>query len=154
MYRVVREGLDPLATAGSLQAGGRFNSPGEFGALYTSFEAATAVQEVGKALRQRGIDPTQFPPGSWWIYELEVVLGAILDLTDSGVLRQMRIQKDSLMGSDLGVTRKIAAEAREAGCQALLVPSAAVPESRNLVIFPDKLPGPLLVLSSRPVDLR
>ena len=154
MYRVVREGLDPLATTGSLQAGGRFNSPGAFGALYTSFEAETAVQEVGRALRQRGIDPAGFPPGSWWIYELEVALRAVLDLTDSSVLGQLEIQKASLAGPDLGVTRKIAAEAREGGCEALLVPSAAVPESRNLVIFPDMLPEPVLVRSSQPVDLR
>jgi RES domain-containing protein len=35
-----------LGTTGSLKAGGRFNPPNEFGALYTSLDAITAAKEV------------------------------------------------------------------------------------------------------------
>jgi RES domain-containing protein len=63
-----------LATTGSLKGGGRFNPPSEFGALYTSLEATTAAKDVARGLRQRGIDPEQFPGGAWWAYELEVEL--------------------------------------------------------------------------------
>ena len=72
VFRVVREGLDPLATTGSLKAGGRFNPPNEFGELYTSLEAKTAAQEVARGLIARGVDPEQFPEAAWWVYELEV----------------------------------------------------------------------------------
>lgn len=153
VFRVVREGVDPLATSGSLKAGGRFNPPNEFGALYTSLEATTAAKEAIRGLRQRGVDPGQFPEGAWWAYELEVKLESVLDLTDVDVLRKSGIPESSLTGGDLTATRRIAAEARELGYEALLVPSAASAGSKNLVIFLDKLAARLIVLSSKPVTL-
>ncbi len=134
-----------------MKAGGRFNPPNEFGPLYTSLEATTAAEEVARGLRQRGIDPEQFSEGAWWVYELEVKLEAILDLTDPSVLQRIGIRQHSLTGSDLNATREIAARAREQGYEALLVPSAATANSKNLVIFLDKLPVRPNVLSSKPV---
>jgi RES domain-containing protein len=154
VYRVVREGLDPLVTTGSLRAGGRFNPPSEFGALYTSLDAATATREVARGLRQRGVDPTEFPSGAWWIYELEVKIETVLDLTDSDVLQKAGMQRDALTDSKVHTTREIATEARRRSYQALLVPSAAAPESKNLVVFLDKLTGPPLVLNSRTVNFQ
>jgi filamentous hemagglutinin len=153
VFRVVREGLDPLATTGSLKAGGRFNPPNDFGALYTSLDAETAAQEVARGLRARGIDPEQFREGAWWVYELEVKLESVLDLTDPAVLEKSAISADSLTGRDVNATRRIAAEARERGYEALLVPSAAAPASKNLVVFVDKLSVPPNVLSSKPVKI-
>lgn len=152
VYRVVRAGLDPLGTTGSLKAGGRFNPPNEFGALYASLEATTAAKEVATGLRQRGVDPEEFPEGAWWVYELEVRLEAVLDLTDPDVLHRTGIRQGSLTVTDVNATREIATQAREQGYQALLVPSAAAPNSNNLVIFLDKLPVRPNVLSSRPVS--
>ncbi len=153
VFRVVQKGRDPLGTTGSLQAGGRFNPPNAFGALYTSLEAATALKEVAKGLRLRGIDPEEFPEDAYWIYELEVRLKAVLDLTDPDVLQKSRLQQNSLIGTDLNATREIAAEARERGYEALLVPSAADPNAKNLVMFPDRLVEPPRVLSSMLVRL-
>jgi RES domain-containing protein len=148
----VREGLDPLTTTGSLKAGGRFNPANEFGALYTSLDAGTAAKEVARGLRQRGVDPEGFPDEAWWVYELEVNLGAVLDLTDADVLEKSGIKRDTLTGDDLNATREIAAEARERGYEALLVPSAAA-SSKNLVVFLENPAVPPIVLSSRPVKL-
>ncbi len=145
--------MDPLGTTGSLKAGGRFNPPNAFGAPYTSLEALTALKEVAKGLRLRGIDPEQFPKDAYWIYELEVRLEAVLDLTDPDVLQKSGFQQDSLTGTDINATREIATQARERGCEALVVPSAANPNSKNLVIFLDKLIQRLRVLSSMPVRL-
>ena len=150
----MREGVDPLVTTGSLKSGGRYNPPNEFGALYTSLDAKTAAQEVARGLRARGIDPEQFPEGAWWVYELEVKLESVLDLTDADVLQKSRLERDSLIGSDVNATRQIGAEARERGYQALSVPSAAVAGSKNLVIFLDKASARPNVLSSRPVSFR
>jgi RES domain-containing protein len=152
-FSVVREGLDPLAITGSLKAGGRFNPPNEFAALYTSLDASTAAQEVARGLRQRGIDPAQFPEGSWWLYELEVKLDSVLDLTDASVLTRIGLAENSLTGNDVSAARQVAAEARRHGYRALLVPSAATPGARNLVIFSDLSAEPPFVLSSRPVRL-
>lgn len=154
VFRVVREGLDPLGTEGSLKAGGRYNPPNQFAALYTSLAAATAAEEVARGLRLRGIDPEQFPEGAYWVYELEVKLEAVLDLTDPDVLRRSGIQRALLTGADVIPTREIAAQARELGYQALLVPSAARPDTKNLVIFLHKLAAPPQVLNSRPIGFR
>jgi len=154
VFRVVREGLDPLATTGSLKAGGRFNPPNEFGALYTSLDPKTAAQEVARGLSARGIEPEQFPEGAWWVYELEVKLESVLDLTNVDVLQKSGLQGNSLTGSDVSATRQIAGEARKRGYEALLVPSAAVAGSKNLVIFLDKASARPNVLSSRPVSFR
>jgi RES domain-containing protein len=143
-----------LATTGSLNAGGRFNPPNEFGALYTSLEPNTAAKEVARGLRQRGVDPDQFPEGAWWVYELEVKLESVLDLTDADVLQKSGIPENSLIGIDVNATRQIAAETRKRGYEALLVPSAAVAGSKNLVIFLDKASSRPNVLSSRPVSFR
>lgn len=152
VIRVVQAGLDPLGTEGSLKAGGRWNPPNEFGALYTSLEAATAAKEVARGLRQRGIDPTAFPPDAWWAYELEVMLDRVIDLTNPDVLQTIGVSQDSLTGPDLDIAREIAGQARERGYEALLVPSAADPGSKNLVMFVDRLTVTPNVLSSRPVS--
>lgn len=150
VFRVVQRGVDPLGTTGSLKVGGRFNPPNAFGALYTSFEEATALQEVATGLRLRGVDPKQFPEGAYWSYELEVRLEAVLDLTDPDVLQKIGLPQGSLTRTDVNATRGIAAQAREQGYEALLVPSAASPDAKNLVIFLDKLSDPPHVRSSRP----
>ncbi len=120
--------------------------------MYTSLDPPTAAKEVERSLRLRGIDPAQFPAGAWWIYELEVKLEAVLDLTDLDVLQKVGIERDALTGSEVRATREVAAEARGAEFEALLVPSAAVSGSKNLVIFLDKLPAPPIISSSRPVS--
>jgi RES domain-containing protein len=137
-----------------MKAGGRFNPPNKFGALYTSLDARTAAQEVARGLRARGIDPEQFSEGAWWVYELEVKLEAVLDLTDRNVLEKSGISANTLIGSDVNPTRRVASEARELGYGALLVPSAAVPASKNLVIFLDRTAEHPAVLSSKPVSFQ
>src|SRR6266699_6942185 len=84
-------------------------------ALYTSLEATSAAKEVARGLRQRGVDPDQFPESAWWVYELEVKLEAVFDLTDADVLQKSGIAEGSLTGSDVNATRQVAAEARERG---------------------------------------
>lgn len=153
VFRVVREGVDPLVITGSLKAGGRYNPANEFGALYTSLDAKTAAQEVARGLRARGIDPEQFPEEAWWVYELELKLESVLDLTDPDVLKRSGISASSLTSSDVNATRRIAAEAREQGYVALLVPSAAAPGSKNLVIFQHPASARPIVLSSKPITL-
>jgi RES domain-containing protein len=154
VYRVVRDGVDPLGTVGSLRAGGRFNAPGEFAALYASLDPVAASKEVARGLKQRGIDPSQFPPSSWWMYELEVEIEGVLDLTNPEIVQRIEVNSEALTRDEWNTPRNIAAEARNNGFEALLVPSAAAPGSKNLVMFLDKLAGIPNVLSSRPANLQ
>lgn len=153
VHRVAKKGMDPLSVEGSLRNGGRYNPPGEFGALYTSPDLLTAVEEVARGVRARGVDPAAFGPDDWWSYELEVSIDVVLDLTSAEVLSRLGVSADLLTSGDLATTRRLAQEAREVGYQAVIVPSAAVPGSKNLVIFPDKVSRPPKLLHSRPVVL-
>ena len=151
VYRVARRGFDPLCLTGSLKAGGRYNPKGDFGALYTSVEAATAVAEVAKGLRAAGIEPSKLPVGEWLIYEIEMGENQILDLTNPDVLARLGVHKDSLIGDDLSLTQRIAGEAKKRGYNGILAPSAAHPSGVNLIVFSSTDTLSMKILSPGPV---
>ena len=154
VHRVVASAFDPLRIEGSRLRGGRYNPPGEFGALYCSLDATTAVAEVVQGQRARGVDPSTYPEGSWWVYDLDVVLESVLDLTDSKILAELGIEEAALTGGDIARTRRLGREARAAGFLGILAPSAALSGGRNLVIFLDAVSHPLGILRSRPIALQ
>ena len=139
--------------AGSLGAGGRYNVPGEFGALYASLEPETAATEIARGLKRRGVDPRSYPEGDWWVYRVEVSLESVLDLTNSETLRELGVTEEQLTGDSLLITREIARQARGLGFQGLLVPSAARKGAKNLVIFADRLTESPRVVRSEAIRL-
>jgi RES domain-containing protein len=134
-----------------LKAGGRYNPPEEFGAVYSSLSDSTAIAEVTRGLERRGIDPGAYEASRWWVYEVDVALTAVLDLTDAAVLERLKLKTDQLTAPDVKLTRELAAAARAGGFQGLIVPSAALPTGKNVVVFPDTLEQSPTVLNSRPV---
>jgi RES domain-containing protein len=154
VYRVVQRGVDPLSTLGSGRNGGRYNSPGEEGTLYTSLDKETGIDEVAKGLRARGVDPKDYGPEDWWLYELETSLDAILDLNDANVLNRFQINSADLLQDDVTVTRRIGKQALEEGYQGILAPSAARPGEKNLVIFLRKVPQFPSARSSMPIGFK
>jgi RES domain-containing protein len=153
VYRVVFKGVDPLSTQGSALNGGRYNSPGVTGVLYASFAGDTAIAEVTKGLIARGINPQSYAPGDWWMYELEVSLDAVLDLTDPGVIERLQLAPERLLQSDAAYTRQIGKQASEAGYEAMIAPSAARIGEKNLVVFLESADRIPTVKSSRPAKL-
>lgn len=152
VHRVVKAGIDPLSVTGSQKAGGRYNIAGE-GALYASFTPVTASSEVARGLKLRGVDPRSFPPETWWVYEIEVSMETVLDLTNPATLARLGVTEEHLAGEDLAIPRAVATHARQMGCQGLIVPSAARTGERNLVVFIDRLTEPLRVVSSESILL-
>lgn len=152
-YRVVRRGVDPLSTAGSERNGGRYHDPGVAGVLYTSTDRATAIAEVVRGLQARGIDPDSFGPQDWWVYELRVSLDRVLDVADPESLAGLKVTASALFADNTEDTRRIGRQARDAGFQALLAPSAAVRSSNNLVLFLAAIPAVPEVISSTAVEL-
>jgi RES domain-containing protein len=149
----VRAGIDPLSTVGCQRNGGRYHERGIAGVLYTSFDKATAVAEVVRGLRARGIDPNNFGPGDWWAYEMRVSVSTLLDLRHDVTLSDLSVSPEALLAVDTTETRRIGKHARQSGFQAVRAPSAAAHEADNLVLFLDRLSAHPEVLSSTPVDL-
>jgi len=142
-----------LSAEGSRVNGGRYNAPGEFGPLYCSLEENTAAAEVARGLRAVGQDPAAYPEGSWILYELEIQADEVLDLTDEETLTLLGLQPAMLTGDHRQVTQRLGREAREAGYQAILAPSAAVPGGKNLILFLDRLPSPPNLFRCTPIRL-
>ena len=153
VYRVVHKGIDPLSSRGSELNGGRYNSPGTKGVLYASFDKATAVAEVTRGLKTRGINPDQYAPDHWWAYELELTSTRVLDLTDPKVLEKLQISAAALIGDNLALTRQIAQEALTAGFDTLVAPSAAQAQGKNVVILLGMAAQVPTVKASTPVAL-
>ena len=130
----VRFAADPLSVEGSLQHGGRYNPIGGFGALYCAESRAVCAAEIGKPAARHPVLPYR-------LARIRVQLQRVLDLTDASTLTALGLRPEDLTGQDWDATQRLAAQARAAGFEALLVPSAAGP-GRNLVVFPDRLdPG-------------
>lgn len=153
VYRVVHKGIDPLSSRGSELNGGRYNLPGTKGILYASFEKVTAVAEIAKGLKARGINPEEYGPDDWWAYELELTSSRVLDLTDAKVLEKLQISAAAIVGDEVAVTRQVGKQALEAGYEAIVAPSAARGEGKNLVIFLSTAAQVPTVKASTPVDL-
>lgn len=153
VFRVVRKGVDPLSSRGSELNGGRYNLPGTKGILYASFEKAVAVAELAKGLKARGINPNDYGADEWWAYELELTSNRVLDLTDPKVVETLRITRASMLGDEVAITRQIGKQAIEAGFDAIIAPSAAHPEGKNIVIMLTAASQPPAVRASTPVDL-
>lgn len=122
---------EPLSIEGSLRHGGRYNPPGAFGALYCGEKPAVCAAEILKRAVGQRLAPYR-------LARVRVKLHRVLDLTDPTTLAALNLRSEDLQGLDWQPTQRLAAQARAAGFEGLLAPSAAGP-GRNLVIFPDRL---------------
>ncbi len=153
VYRVAQKGTDPLSSRGSELNGGRYNLPGTKGVLYASFEKVTAVAEVVKSVKARGINPKEYGPDDWWAYELELTSSRVLDLSDPKVLEQLGVSAAALVADDVAVTRQIGKQALDAGYEAIIAPSAAHVAGNNFVIFLSAAAQVPTIKTSTPVNV-
>lgn len=133
-YTTVDEGtLDASA-----RVGGRFNPPGEFGAVYVAVERRTALAEFERRVTASGLPREQFHPRV--ILQLQARLSRVLDLTDTTVRRELDLSEEQITGEDWARPQSVAREARGDGYAAIRFPSATG-EGDNLAIFLDLLPS-------------
>ena len=139
---------DVLSTQGSVLSGGRYNFHGTYPTLYLSCDIHTCVEETTKSFTQAGTAVAQALPRT--IIGVEIHLARVLDLTAPPVLRLLGVTRLRLIRTDWvtsqdvngreAFTQEIGRLAREAGMEAVITPSAALPRTgRNLCIFPDQL---------------
>jgi len=137
---------DIISAQGSINAGGRFNLKGAFDILYLSCDLHACLEETTKSLQRPGFEVAMLLPCT--IVGIEVKLSLVLDLTKGVTRRKLGITKKSLIADDWekrqnvdnqeAYTQQIGRLAREAGFEAILIPSA-VTRGKNLDIFPDRL---------------
>jgi RES domain-containing protein len=124
-----------------LAAGGRWNRVGKYGCLYTALTKEGAIEEWRKTLAE--IDDR---PKTRDVVSIYVVVDPVIDLTDPAT---SPVPPDTpfLTGDsqpDLEQCRELADSVRASGYVGLLVPSAALPGAKNLIIYID---GPASAVS-------
>jgi len=148
-YRALLAAFDvePLSVEGSLRHGGRYNPMGAFGAIYCGENPAVCAAEIRRRAQRH-------PVRRYRLARIRFELHRILDLTDPATLAALGLRAEDLVADNWEPTQRLAAAARAAGFEGLLVPSAAGP-GRNLVIFPDRLDARSRIrsLGSRPFRL-
>lgn len=134
VYRVVPEALRGkiLSTEGNRYYPGRYHIAGETGILYTSLERALAIRELGRHASRRDLQR------GLAVGKIKVKLRKVLDLTQAAVLAKLGLSKGDLVSPDRSITQAVSLQARKAGFQGLLVPSAAG-SGANLVVFENNL---------------
>ena len=145
VYRVVPEALRGkiLSTEGNRYYPGRYHIAGETGILYTSLERDLAIQESGRHAPRANLQ------GGLAAGKIKVKLQKVLDLTQPSGLVKLGLSKEALVSSDCSITQAISHQARKAGFQGLLVPSAAG-SGVNLVVFENNLAEGCLIEVERP----
>ena len=119
-----------LSAQGSFMYGGRYNPPGEFGALYLG-----KTREVCRTERRiKGKDSLLVPQV---MGEIKVSCEKVLDLTDPHTLKKLQIKKEELLAGEDGgweLTWNIARLACQGGFEGILAPSITG-AGDNLIIF-------------------
>jgi RES domain-containing protein len=151
-YRYVKEqyaGKDDVVSGlGSQRAGGRWNGPGTFPAVYGSLEPETALKEMLTQAARYGIPFAALLPRV--LIAVSASLGQVLDLTDGRIRRRLRVAQERMQAErwwefqDTGeeaLTQAIGRAAHVVGFEGLLVPCAADARAVNLLIFPRNLTG-------------
>ncbi len=149
-YRVISKKFAPTIDdiGPSFLNGGRYNPKHEFGVLYLSVSPDCCALERAR----------QFPAGTGLFLpfvtaRFKVDLRRCLDLTRPDSLEALAVQRaDLLIDGDYALSQAIAREARQAGFDALLAPSAASDRCQNLVVFKDKLTPPSFCLLDALLD--
>lgn len=134
---------DLISGEGAMKAGGRFNPPGAFLAVYGCLSLETAMEETLSQARYYGFEP-------WTLLRrvfcaVEVDLQRVLDLTRGLVRQRLRVSRQRMVREDWrrlmmegheALTQALGRAAFEAGLEGLLVPSAARREGKNLLVLP------------------
>lgn len=134
VYRVVFEALREkiLSTEGNRHFPGRYHIVGETGILYASMERDVAIRELGRHASRAHLQ------GALAAGKINVRLQKVLDLTQAAVRAKLGLSIEDLVSRDCSITQAISLQARKAGFQGLLVPSAAG-GGVNLIVFENNL---------------
>lgn len=130
------------------RAGGRFNRPGEI-AQYFCLHPLGPWAEY---LRQEHPPPDQLSHfrHRLWAVQLDLSSVVVIDWDDAPTFD---LTPDDLVGDDHGPCQALADRMRDAGVRTIVVPSAALPGTRNAVVFDWLVPAPYTADPVEDVDV-
>lgn len=134
-----------LSAVGSLHFGGRYNPAGSFEVLYLTEGPVTALEEIGALLRtSEDLQGIKGPPRI--LLSVESNLQAVICVSDHLGILGLELSdltlpwRDKLRRGETPATHTLGGLAHRRGdVEALVVPSARNPQTRNLAVFPDRL---------------
>ena len=135
VWRHIPAGEQPLHAGYILRASGRWNRAGVYGCLYTAFAKEGAVAEYKKYLERENTSSIKSQPRE--LVSITVDINPVLDLTNKKT-SLVSPSSSFLTGDDpddLEKCRVLADTAREQGYAAIIAPSAAVDDEKNLMIY-------------------
>jgi RES domain-containing protein len=125
--------------------GGRYNPPGEFGALYTASDEDTAWAEIAARFRREGIPGL---PPEMGLLRILIQDGRYVDLTDADIRRAWDIDPAVLEAGAPTEQQRAACHAIGRAVRAvadfLLAPSAR-DDGANVPLYPDREGGGLVI---------
>ena len=143
-----------ISGIGGFQASSRYGVEGQHRLFYASFDEVTALHEAFRKGRFSNLPKRCLLP--LVLLSLKVTNLEVIDLTLSEVQRVTGISEDTLVAdwnlTEKSPTQEIGIAAFEQGVMGLIVPSAAQPGSKNLVIFPELLESPNQVICTSVVS--
>jgi RES domain len=127
----------PLASCADPARGvGRYHRKGESGVWYASNREQGAWAELFRHFIDEGVDPFEVRRRVGRVsVDLEV-----LDLTDKTTRSHLGVTEADLVSDNYAITQTIAYAARDAGFDAILAPTAALPGCETLAVFAHVLP--------------
>lgn len=128
--RVYRHMLGSASPELANERGARWNPPGT-SALYTSLAEMTARAEGDHVIAMQPVPPR----AARTIYELDITIAKLLDLTDTGRLAAIGVTEEDFESVPWEPCQRIGGAVAWLGHDGLLIPSARDSGGSNLVIF-------------------
>ncbi|GIU84517.1 MAG: hypothetical protein KatS3mg008_1292 [Acidimicrobiales bacterium] len=126
---------------------GRFHTVNSLPTQYLSDHPLTVFAERLRHLGQAFVADLHTARWRCWAMKIEVTHLEVIDFDNA---RSFGISPDELVGDDWKPCQDLARRLREEGVPGLVVPSAALPGTRNIVLFGPRVASPFLL---GPVDL-
>ena len=133
-----------LSGKGSLKAGGRWNAPGAFSAIYSSTRPGTAVEEAFQLAADFQLKPDDLKPRV--TCGIEWKLSSVFDLTVANLPAWLKLsdwmREEFTKINDSGfetLCQAFGRAVRNSGVIGMLCPSVRVKGAINLVVFRDRM---------------
>jgi len=124
------------------ERGARWNPPGT-PAIYTSLAGTTAKAEGDHVIAMQPVPPR----ASRTIYELDISIKSLLDLTDAGRLAAIGVAEEDFESIPWEPCQRVGGAVAWLGHDGLLIPSVRDTDGSNLVVFTtNQAPGSEIVV--------